>query len=77
MNKKDVIGRLEDLKQLSDSTEEQAALDFAIKAVRLLPDLKALGAKGGRATLAKYGKRQMKKWAKLGGRPRTKAADGH
>jgi hypothetical protein len=25
---------------------------------------------GGRATLRKYGKRQLREWAKLGGRPR-------
>lgn len=29
-----------------------------------------IGTKGGNTTLKKYGKRQMKKWGKLGGRPK-------
>jgi hypothetical protein len=32
--------------------------------------LKQLGAKGGRTTLKKYGKRTMTEWGKRGGRPR-------
>src|SRR5579862_9871949 len=28
---------------------------------------------GGRATLRKYGKRQLRAWGKLGGRPRSKS----
>jgi len=32
--------------------------------------LKALGKKGGQATLRKYGKKQMQAWGKKGGRPR-------
>jgi hypothetical protein len=32
--------------------------------------LKMLGRKGGKVTLARYGKKQLKKWGELGGRPR-------
>lgn len=32
-----------------------------------------LARKGGRAVVKKYGKRQMREWGKLGGRPRKKA----
>lgn len=34
--------------------------------------LSNIAAKGGRATLKKYGVEQMKKWGKLGGRPKKK-----
>jgi hypothetical protein len=40
--------------------------------------LKALGRKGGKATVARYGKKQMKAWGNLGGRPRKdKGIHGH
>jgi len=31
------------------------------------------GRKGGQALLKKYGRRQLREWGKLGGRPRKKA----
>jgi hypothetical protein len=30
------------------------------------------GRRGGRAVVKKYGKKQLRAWGKLGGRPRTK-----
>jgi len=79
MTKKEVIAQLESLKETGSyalaPADRLAALDFAIKAVKSFPD-KNLGAKGGRATLAKYGKKQMKQWGKLGGRPRKKDPGG-
>ena len=40
--------------------------------------LKALGRKGGKATLARYGVKQMKAWGSRGGRPRKdKGTHGH
>lgn len=35
-----------------------------------------LGRKGGKATLKKYGKKQLREWGKRGGRPRKVQADG-
>jgi len=34
--------------------------------------LTRVGRKGGEAVLKKYGKRQLREWGKLGGRPRKK-----
>ena len=36
--------------------------------------LAKVGSKGGRTTVKKYGRRQMKEWGKLGGRPPKKKA---
>ncbi len=34
--------------------------------------LSRIGRKGGQAVVKKYGKRQLREWGKLGGRPRKK-----
>ena len=34
--------------------------------------MREMGRKGGKTTLARYGKRKMREWGKLGGRPRKR-----
>lgn len=36
---------------------------------------KEVASRGGKATVKKYGKRQMKEWGKQGGRPKNMATD--
>lgn len=38
--------------------------------------MRMMGRKGGKTTLAKYGKRQLKEWGKLGGRPKKENKEG-
>ena len=50
------------------------ALDFAIETLKRAPDYRKIGSKGGSVTARKYGRKQMKEWGKLGGRPPKRKA---
>jgi hypothetical protein len=39
----------------------------------VLDFLRKAGSKGGKKTIKKYGRKQMAKWGKLGGRPKQSA----
>ena len=52
--------------------EREEALDSAIACVRQRADFRRLGRKGQKARQKKYGKRDYRKWGKMGGRPKKK-----
>jgi hypothetical protein len=49
---------------------------FIVKREDILKAMRAMGRKGGKATLARHGKKKMREWGKLGGRPRKEPKEG-
>jgi len=49
---------------------------MTVKREDILKVMRAMGRKGGRATLARHGKKKMREWGKLGGRPRKQPKEG-
>jgi general stress protein YciG len=43
-----------------------------VKRTDIQKAMQMMGRKGGRATVSKYGKKKMREWGKLGGRPRKR-----
>lgn len=52
-------------------SELSLALEFAIDAVNKKRDYAKYGTKGGNTTLKRFGKKGMREFGKLGGRPKS------
>ena len=80
MNSREAIRHLRAIREKIDkenaieNTQLVGALDFAIETLKRAPDYRKIGSKGGSVTATKYGRKQMKEWGKLGGRPPKRKA---